>query len=138
MKRVMCLILAAATLVVGIAWAANVVVTITWHGPGTPISANPDPVTVNQGDTIEFKLSADSWSGGVCLVQAGPPLNWNIGPLYPGYPGIQTPPINVPPGEYTYTIQCGEALEVYTGTVIVQVPSPTAAMTWGRIKTIYR
>ena len=138
MRKVLIPIVIACMAVAGLAWAANHVVTIFWAGPGNPIQVNPDPVVVNDGDTVEFQLSPDSWGGGVCAVTAGPPLNWNIGPLYPGYPGIQTPPINVPPGTYEYLIECGEAKigqPLFFGTVVVQGQGPVFS-TWALIALV--
>lgn len=147
MKRGTICGLIAVIAVAGAAWAANHVVTISWQGPGTPVTVNPDPVVVQNGDTVEFRLSEGSWPGGVCAVTAGPPLNWNLGPLYPGYPGVKSPPIDVPPGEYEYQIECGEALlsqadqdasqdgvdssqdqlqTLYTGTVVVTEAAPAS------------
>ena len=106
-------------------------VTVTWLGPGNPITVDPNPVIVQNGDTVEFQLSPESF--GVCAISAGPPLNWNLGPLYPGEPGVQSPPIDVPPGTYEYTIDCGSAkvgangelLDLVTGLVTVAEDIPT-------------
>ena len=133
-KTILLGVLAVAALA-GIVLAANHVVTVTWPGPGHPITVEPNPVVVQNGDTVEFRLSEGSF--GVCAISAGPPLNWDLGPLYPGYPGVQSPPIDVPPGTYEYTIECGSAklgpsgemLDFGVGFVTVTEDIPTLS-TW--------
>jgi len=135
MRRIILYVAIACLAFAALAWAANHVVRITWMGPGQPVQVDPDPVVVEKGDTVEFQLTPESWAGGVCSVTAGPPLNWDIGPLYPGYPGIPTPPIDVPPGTYQYYIECGEAKigqPLFTGTVVVNGQAP-AVSTWGLV-----
>lgn len=59
-------------------------------------------------------------------------VTW-LGPGNPGEPGAASPPINVPPGTYEYTIDCGTAkagadgdlMDIIVGFVTVAEPIPT-------------
>ncbi len=139
MRRVAIVVVLAALLLFSLSWAATVIVMVTWTPTGGTVIV-PNPVVVNQGDTIEFQLGGDP--SGVCMVTAGPPLNWNVGPFTPGSPASSrtTPAINVAPGTYNYQIECGQSAQggSIPGTVIVQGPVPNDPSTWGAVKAKYK